>query len=72
MDFSFSDEQEAIRDLARRIFSDHGENERLREVEASEEGVDRALWSTLAQASLLGIAVPEAQGGGLLRVVVAY
>ena len=68
MDFSFSDEQEAIRDLARRIFSDHGENERLREVEASEEGVDRALWSALAQASLLGIADPEAQGGGGLGV----
>ena len=44
--------------------------ERLREVEASDEpGFDRKLWAALAEAGLLGVAIPEEAGGlGLRRL----
>ena len=56
MDFSFSEEQEAVRELADRIFTDLSTQERLREIEAEARGdrFDRKLWSELAAAGLLG------------------
>ncbi|HEY5110556.1 MAG TPA: acyl-CoA dehydrogenase family protein [Acidimicrobiales bacterium] len=65
MDFSFSEEQEAVRELADRIFTDLSTQERLREMEAGADGdrFDRKLWSELASAGLLGIALPESVGG---------
>ena len=65
MDFSFSEEQEAVRELADRIFTDLSTQERLREME-TDSGSDRfdaKLWSELAAAGLLGIALPEEVGG---------
>jgi alkylation response protein AidB-like acyl-CoA dehydrogenase len=71
MDFSFSEEQEAVRDLAGRIFTDLATNERLREFESQPDGdyFDRKLWSELAAAGLLGIALPEEVGGAGLGFV---
>jgi len=65
MDFSFSEEQEAVRELADRIFSDLSTHERLREIESEPDGdhFDRKLWSELAAAGLLGISLPEEIGG---------
>ena len=65
MDFSFSEEQEAVRELADRIFTDLSTNERLREIELDVDGdrIDRKLWSELASAGLLGISLPEDVGG---------
>ncbi|HEX7444587.1 MAG TPA: acyl-CoA dehydrogenase family protein [Acidimicrobiales bacterium] len=65
MDFSFSEEQEAVRELADRIFTDLSTQERLRELETQGDGdrFDRKLWSELAAAGLLGIALPEDVGG---------
>jgi len=65
MDFSFSEEQEAVRELADRIFTDLSTQERLRELETQDGGdrMDRKLWSELAAAGLLGIALPETVGG---------
>ena len=65
MDFSFSEEQEAVRELADRIFTDLSTQERLRELETQDGGdrMDRKLWSELAAAGLLGIALPESVGG---------
>jgi acyl-CoA dehydrogenase len=65
MDFSFSEEQEAVRELADRIFTDLSTQERLREMETdpSSDRFDRKLWSELAGAGLLGIALPEDVGG---------
>jgi len=65
MDFSFSEEQEAVRELADRIFTDLSTQERLREMEIdpTNERFDRKLWSELAGAGLLGIALPEDVGG---------
>jgi alkylation response protein AidB-like acyl-CoA dehydrogenase len=63
MDFRFSDEQEAIRDLARKILGDLVTHERLKEIEAGDERFDRKVWAELAGANLLGIPVPESLGG---------
>ena len=65
MDFSFTEEQEAVRELSDRIFTDLSTHERLRELEADPEGdrFDRQLWAELAGAGLLGISLPEADGG---------
>jgi hypothetical protein len=63
MDFAFTEEQEALRQLARKIFADHCTHEKLRAVEQSPEWFHRALWDDLAKANLLGIALPEDVGG---------
>ncbi len=71
MDFSFSEEQEAVRELAGRIFTDLATHERLREMEADPEAerFDRKLWAELAAAGLLGISLPEEVGGAGLGFV---
>ncbi len=63
MDFAFSEEQESIRELARGILDKEVTHERLKAIEAGDEWTDRKLWATLAEAGLLGITVPEADGG---------
>ena len=63
MDFRFSDEQTTVRDLARGILEKEVTPERLKRLEADGAALDRALWSTLADAGLLGLAVPAEHGG---------
>lgn len=71
MNFHFSEEQSALRGLAREILTGEVSQERLKAVEGAGDFFDRDLWSRLAEANLLGLAVPEAQGGmgmGFLEV----
>jgi alkylation response protein AidB-like acyl-CoA dehydrogenase len=63
VDFTFDEVQEDLRALAGRIFGQEVTVERLKELEAGSERVDRGLWAELAQANLLGISLPEAYGG---------
>ena len=64
MDFSLSEDQQAIAELATQILSDKSTHERQREVEqAGGPRFDRELWQEVAKAGLLGIAVPETHGG---------
>lgn len=69
MDFGFSEEQEAVRELAARIFADRATPERVKEVEATVDRFDRELWAELAKAQLLGIALPDQVGGAGLGLV---
>ncbi|MFI5041048.1 MAG: acyl-CoA dehydrogenase family protein [Acidimicrobiales bacterium] len=64
MDFSLSPAQDAVADLADRIFSDRLTAERFKEVDAATPRFDRELWTELAKAGLLSVSVPEADGGG--------
>lgn len=64
MDFSFNEEQQDLQGLAKQILENEVTNERLKETEAGDTNFDRALWAKLADAGLLGIAIPEAHGGG--------
>jgi alkylation response protein AidB-like acyl-CoA dehydrogenase len=74
MDFEYSEEQEAVRELAGRIFTERATHERLKELEASagDDGpIDRELWADLAAAGLLGIHLGEDVGGAGLDFVAA-
>jgi 3-oxocholest-4-en-26-oyl-CoA dehydrogenase beta subunit len=74
MDFTYSEEQEAVRQLAGQIFNDRVTHERLKqlETEAGDEGpFDRELWKELAGAGLLGIHLSEDVGGAGLDFVAA-
>ena len=64
MDFTFNDEQTAVREAADAIFSGLVDPDRVQEVEATADRIDRELWAALARADLLGLGVPEADGGG--------
>src|SRR5579864_5449973 len=50
--------------LARKILTDKVTPDLLREVEAGPERFDGDVWRALADADLLGIAIPEEAGGG--------
>jgi acyl-CoA dehydrogenase len=71
MDFAFSEELDAVRDLAVRILGDLSTPERLKEVEATEDRVDRKVWAELGSAGLLGVSLPEASGGAGLGFLAA-
>lgn len=64
MDFSLTPDQEALRDLARRIIGDTCTAEHLKAISATESATDLALWRALGDAGLIAIGVPEAAGGG--------
>ena len=72
MDFTLNDDQTTITSLAAQLLKDHCTPEALRGNEDSAEpGFDRALWAKLAEAGLLGVGLPEADGGlglGFLEV----
>jgi hypothetical protein len=63
MDFALSEEQQEVRDLARKILEDRCTPDRLKQIEASAEGVDLELWLDLARSNLLGVGLPESFGG---------
>jgi alkylation response protein AidB-like acyl-CoA dehydrogenase len=74
MDFSYSEEQEAVRQLAGQIFGERSTHERLKEIEATagDDGpFDRELWKELGDAGLLGIHLGEDVGGAGLDFVAA-
>ena len=62
MDFDFTDDQQSLRDAVQRwVDKGYGFERRRATVEAG--GFDRAAWGEIAELGLLGLAVPEAQGG---------
>lgn len=69
MDFNFSDDQNAIRELAHQIFTDRATDEFLLEFSRTENTYDETLWQTLAEQGLLGVAIPESAGGTGLGLI---
>jgi alkylation response protein AidB-like acyl-CoA dehydrogenase len=65
MNFTFSDEEEAAKSLAAQILGDATSFDRMREVEADDDGpgFDRPLWTQLAESNLLGLSLSEEFGG---------
>lgn len=76
MDFAFSEEQQALSDLASSVFGDRVTHDRLRSLEQAGPSVfDRELWSACAQSGLLGAVVPTDHGGaglGLLALLPVF
>ena len=72
MDFSLTEEQDAVRGLAAQIFQGSVSVEKVKEVEAGDGRIDRDLWRALGDAGLLGISLPEsADGQGLGMIAMA-
>ena len=71
MDFDLTDDQQALCGLAERIFGDLASTDRVAEVEATDDRFDRSLWEALAEAGLIGVALPERDGGLGLGMVEA-
>jgi len=71
MDFSFTSDQQDLRELAAKILSDATTLERTKQVDAESDGFDRNLWAALADAGIVGISLPEswARGARLPRDV---
>ncbi len=63
MDFSLPDEEIQLGQLAAQILADRTDNEQLRAIEAQPDRFDEALWRSLAEAGLLGVAMAETDGG---------
>jgi alkylation response protein AidB-like acyl-CoA dehydrogenase len=63
VDFDFSEEQYALRDLARELFQRESPPSRVRSLWTEQEPRDEKVWRTIAEAGLLGITVPEEFGG---------
>src|SRR6201995_1229499 len=63
MDFSFTSDQQDLRDLAAKILSDATTLERTKQVVAETDAFDRSLWTALADAGIIGISLPESVGG---------
>lgn len=63
MDFSFTEEQTQIKDLANQILRENCHDDFLMQFGKSGELYSQSLWQLFGEAGLLGTAVPEAQGG---------
>src|SRR5688572_5809747 len=69
MDFSLSEEQQALGELATQILTDAVTHERLSELEQAQWTVfDRAAWKQLADAGVLAAVIPEEHGGSGLGI----
>ncbi|WP_244931514.1 acyl-CoA dehydrogenase family protein [Nocardioides sp. W7] len=74
MDFELDEDHAALRALAHDLFAREASPERLAVHERSDAELDARLWSTMAEAGLLGVMLPEEYGGaglglGALAVV---
>ncbi|WP_232678759.1 acyl-CoA dehydrogenase family protein [Nocardioides sp. R-C-SC26] len=69
MDFTFTSEQDDAAALAAQILKDHATNERMKQVEAGGDRFDRTLWKALEDAGLIGLALPEENGGAGLGLI---
>ena len=59
MDIGFSEEQELLRDTARKFLEGQCPMKFVREMMATEDAVTPAFWGKLAENGWLGIAYPE-------------
>jgi Acyl-CoA dehydrogenases len=69
VDFNLTEDQKELEGLAADLLAREATAERLQTHEKSGAPYDRALWKALAQAGLLGIALPEEVGGAGLGAV---
>ncbi len=71
MDFSFSEDTEAVRDLVSQIFEDHCGHERSAEIEHGDAWFDEDLWQELVKSNLTGITIPDEFGGAGMGIIEA-
>lgn len=69
MDFTLSTEQAALRDAVRELYRRSYDLERLRETSTGDRGWRTAVWRSLADTGILGLAIPEDLGGAGAGIV---
>jgi alkylation response protein AidB-like acyl-CoA dehydrogenase len=69
MYFDLTDEQQAIKSTAHDFLASRFKSERLREIAASDDGLDAAGWGEMAELGWTGLALPEEWGGQGLGIV---
>jgi alkylation response protein AidB-like acyl-CoA dehydrogenase len=69
MDWSFTEEQEQVAGLTRQILERELTEERMREIERADDRYDARLFGQLGEAGVIGVALPEAHGGGGLGLI---
>jgi alkylation response protein AidB-like acyl-CoA dehydrogenase len=62
--FNVTEEQQLLRSMARELFEERGNSERVREVMLGDDGLDEAAYRQLADLGLAGLTIPERFGGG--------
>jgi alkylation response protein AidB-like acyl-CoA dehydrogenase len=75
LDLTFTQEQEMLREVVRGLCTAHAPLSVVRDMEDDPFGFPQELWKQLADLDLVGLLLPEAQGGsgmGLLEGVVLY
>jgi alkylation response protein AidB-like acyl-CoA dehydrogenase len=75
VDLTFTEEQDLLRATVRDLCQKHSSPEIVRQLEGDPMGYRPELWTELAATGLLGLTIPDAEGGaGLtaLELVVAY
>jgi len=63
MDFSFPEEQEMLRTLARDFLAEVCPKAKVRELEKDEKGYDPQIWHRMAELGWMGLVFPEEYGG---------
>ena len=63
MNFAFTEEQDLLRETARRFLDDKAPSEVVRKLMESHDGYDPAHWSEIAQMGWQAMAIPEEYGG---------
>ena len=64
MDFTYDDEQQALREAVRGLLATtYADHEARRRTVATDDGFDRVLWGRLAEMGILGLPFSEADGG---------
>ena len=63
MDFTFSEDQAAFRDSVSRFLMTEAAPEMLRDIWETESGRSPELWAKIAEQGLMGLSVPEDDGG---------
>lgn len=72
MDFSFSETQNEIRGAVKKVLKDLVTDDSLKALAKEGTWMHKRAWAALAEADMLGLAIPEAQGGagmGLVELV---
>jgi alkylation response protein AidB-like acyl-CoA dehydrogenase len=64
VDFTFSEEQEAFRDVVRGVLADFAPSSYVREMLEHEVGCTRSFWETVSDLGWAGLLVPKEHGGG--------
>ncbi len=63
MDFGFSEEQEMLRDAAKRFLADNCPTKFVRQMMADPTGHDKTFWKKIVELGWPGLLVPEEYGG---------